>query len=72
MSVFRLAVTCPICDKNIIGDGWHTDSTLPDGVVNLDSFACERFTCKNCGTVVYTFGDAEDVCEYEECNLEEE
>lgn len=70
MSVFKLAVTCPICDEIIISDGWHVDSTLPDGVVNLDSFACEHFECENCGTVVYT-GDVECMYEYETGDDEE-
>ena len=65
MSTFRLAVTCPVCDEVIIQNGWGIDSTLPDRVINLDSFACEQFDCHNCGTIVYT-GDVDCMYEYEE------
>ena len=64
MSIFKLAVTCPVCGENIIQDDYHMDATLPDKVVNLDSFSCEHFECENCGTIVYT-GDVDDICEYE-------
>lgn len=72
MSIFKLAVTCPVCEEVIIQDsGWHIDSTLPDGVINLNSFSCEQFTCNRCGTIVYT-GDIECMCEYEEGHFDED
>lgn len=61
---YKMAVECPTCGEVVLGDD-IIDYTNPAGVVVLDLFACAKFVCDKCGTLIIT-GDAESFYEYEE------
>lgn len=61
---YKMAVECPTCGEVVLGDD-IIDYTNPAGVVVLDLFACAKFECDKCGTLIIT-GDAESFYEYEE------
>lgn len=66
---YKMAVECPTCGEVVLGDD-IIDYTNPAGVVVLDLFACAKFECNKCGTLIIT-GDAESLYEYEEAKDDE-
>lgn len=61
---YKMAVECPTCGEVVLGDD-IVDYTNPAGVIVLDLFACAKFECSKCGTLIIT-GDTESFYEYEE------
>lgn len=64
MAKFIKAVECPVCGEIVKDNGLSLDLTTEENVICLNSFSCESFHCKSCGTDIYV-GDIDDCIEYE-------